>query len=43
MEPGHRFDANDVARRVADAVGDGSVVLVHEPEDVVLRGFSVAV
>lgn len=42
MDAGRRLDAADVARRVAEAVGEGSVVRLHDPEARLLRVVAVA-
>lgn len=42
MDAGRCIDADDVARRVADAVGDGCVVRLHDPVAGVVRTVAVA-
>lgn len=42
MEKGRRLNAEEIARRVADAVGDVGVVRLHDPADGTLRTAAVA-
>jgi PAS domain S-box-containing protein len=42
MDAGRRIDVEVVARRIADAVGDGAAVRLHEPRDGMLRTVATA-
>ena len=42
MDAGRRIDVEAIARRIADAVGDGAVVRLHAPRDGMLRTAAIA-